>query len=950
MIDWTTPSKRLALAALAALAALLLTAPTALGAFQLKPGLQGFDGSTTLQNGDPATQAGSHPFSAQTSFFFTTISTPGGREWPSGTLKNSVVELPPGFVANPQSYPTCTDAQLVGVTGAQPECSPSSQVGVLLVRNGGGPVGFTINQLGALYNMERPDGTPAVLGANIASNLVHLVAHIRNGSDYGATVINQNASQTVNITGITVVAWGTPAAPVFDSQRKPEPGPSAAPLKPFVTLPTSCVGPVETRLHVDTWEGEEANASFLSHDNTTPTPNPIGNTGCASLEFTPSLAARPTTNVADSASGLDVNLHIPQSSFDNPNTTVQANLRDTTVVLPEGLTVNPSAANGLGACSPSQVGLTSAVGVSPITYTEDEAQCPDAAKVGSAEVTSPLVDHPIQGGVYLATPHDNPFGSLLALYLVANDPEIGLKLKLAGEVTPDPVTGQLTATFEENPQLPFEDLDLRFFGGAGGALRTPATCGTYTTNSTLTPWSAPDSGPPTSLTDAWAIERGPGGNCASSAAQLPNSASFDAGTVSPIAGAKTPLVVNLRREDGTQQFFSLTLSPPQGLVGKLAGIPYCSEDALAAAAAKSGRAEEASSSCPQASYVGSVTASAGAGPAPYNAPGKAYLTGPYKGAPLSLAIVTPATAGPFDLGTIVVRTALYVDSKTTQITAVSDPIPSILQGIPLDVRSVQVKMDRPDFTLNPSSCDPSTFGGQLMSTLGQTAPLQSRFQVGECGRLGFKPKLTLALKGGTKRTGHPALTATLQMPDGNANLAAISVALPHSEFLDQSHIGTVCTRVQFAADQCPAASVYGTATVTTPLLDYPLTGNVHLRSSSNPLPDLVPDLRGPAIQPIKLESAGRVDSVNGGIRNTFEFIPDAPFTKLTLQMQGGKKGLLENSTNLCQKVQKATVKYTAHNGATLEAHPVLKAECKGKKKKPKKSKRVAKRHGRSVTR
>ena len=943
-----TMGGKFALSALTVLAALLLTAPMAFGAFQLKPGLQGFDGSTTLQNGDPATQAGSHPFTAQTSYFFTTVNTPGGREWGSGTLKDSFVELPAGFVANPQSYPTCTDVELVG-NGGSATCSQSSQVGTLILRTAGGPVGTAINQVGALYNMERPDGTPGVLGANIASNLVHLVAHIRNGSDYGVTISNQNASQTVNIIGVTVTAWGTPASPSFDSQRKPAGGPSSAPLKPFVTLPTSCVGPVETRLHVTTWEGEEANASFLSHDNTTPTPNPIGATGCASLEFTPSLEARPTTNVADSASGLDVNLHIPQSSFDNPNTTVQANLKDTTVSLPEGLTVNPSAANGLSACSPSQVGLTSATGVAPITYTEAGAQCPNAAKVGSAEIISPLVDHPVQGGVYLATPHENPFGSLLALYLVAADPEIGLKLKLAGEVTPNPVTGQLTATFEENPQLPFEDLELRFFGGAGGALRTPATCGTYTTTSSLTPWSAPDSGPPASLSDAWAIERGPGGSCASSVAQLPNSASFDAGTITPIAGAKSPLVVNLRREDGTQQFSSLTLSPPQGLVGKLAGIPYCSEGALAAAAAKSGRAEEANPSCSQASYVGSVNASAGAGPAPYNAPGKAYLTGPYKGAPLSLAIVTPATAGPFDLGTIVIRTALFVDSKTAQITAVSDPIPTILQGIPLDVRSVQVKMDRPDFTLNPTSCDPSTFGGQLMSTLGQTAPLQSRFQVGECGRLGFKPQLKLALKGGTKRSGHPALTATLQVPAGSANLASISVALPHSEFLDQSHIGTVCTRVQFAADACPADSVYGTATVTTPLLDYPLTGNVYLRSSNNPLPDLVPDLRGPAFQPIKLESAGRVDSVKGGIRNTFEFIPDAPFTKLTLQMQGGKKGLLENSTDLCKKAKKATVKYSAHNGATLEAHPVLRAECKGKKK-PKKSKRVAKRHARGATR
>jgi hypothetical protein len=294
---------------------------------------------------------------------------------------------------------------------------------------------------------------------------------------------------------------------------------------------------------------------------------------------------------------------------------------------------------------------------------------------------------------------------------------------------------------------------------------------------------------------------------------------------------------------------------------------------------------------------------------------------------LSIAIVTPATAGPFDLGTIVVRTALFVDRRSAQITAVSDEIPTELEGIGLDVRSIQVKMDRPDFTINPTSCDPSAFTGRVRSTLGVDTPLQSRFQVGECEGLPFEPNLRLTLKGGTRRGAHPALTAVLRMPEGSANPAAISVALPHSEFLEQGHIRTVCTRVQFAADQCPPGAVYGTATVTTPLLDYPLQGNVYLRSSNNPLPDLVLDFRGPAYQPLKLESAGRVDSVNGGIRNTFEFIPDAPFTKLTLRMQGGKKGLLVNSRDICKQAGKARVKYSAHNGASFEAHPALKAEC-----------------------
>jgi hypothetical protein len=386
-------------------------------------------------------------------------------------------------------------------------------------------------------------------------------------------------------------------------------------------------------------------------------------------------------------------------------------------------------------------------------------------------------------------------------------------------------------------------------------------------------------------------------------------------------------VVNLHREDGSQQFSSVTLTPPPGLVARLAGTATCPDSALAAAAAKSGTEEQAHPSCPAASEVGSVYAQAGAGPAPYNAPGKVYLTGPYKGAPLSLAIVTPAVAGPFDLGTIVVRTALNIDPMTAQVTAVSDPIPTILQGIPLDIRSVSIRLDKPQFALNPTSCDPGTVGGSLLSTAGNTAALSSHFQLAECGQLKFKPSLSLSLKGGTRRGSYPALTAVLRTRPGDANIAATSVALPHSEFLAQNHIRTVCTRVQFAAGTCPAGSIYGKVTVQTPLLDAPLTGPVYLRSSSHKLPDLVLDLHGPASQPIHLEAASRIDSVNGGIRNSFEFVPDVPFTKLTLQMQGGKKSLLVNSSNICTTTNKADVNYSAHNGLTAEAQLALTVKC-----------------------
>jgi hypothetical protein len=391
------------------------------------------------------------------------------------------------------------------------------------------------------------------------------------------------------------------------------------------------------------------------------------------------------------------------------------------------------------------------------------------------------------------------------------------------------------------------------------------------------------------------------------------------------------------------------------MTGKLAGIAQCSDAALATAASKSGNQEKSSPSCPASSQIGTVDVAAGAGPAPYHAQGTAYLTGPYKGAPLSMAILTPATAGPFDLGTVVVRVALRLDPSTGQITATSDPLPHILQGIPLDIRSAAVKLDRPNFTRNGTSCNPSAFSGSLTSTLSQVAPLSERFQLGECTGLPFKPKLGIRLIGGTKRGSHPALKATLTMPEGGANIAKASVALPHSEFLDQAHIGTVCTRVQFAegdgnGSACPAASIYGHATATSPLVDYPLTGPAYLRSSSNKLPDLVIALKGPASQPVAIDAAARIDSVKGGIRSTFEGIPDLPVSSFVLEMEGGKKGLLQNSTNICKGTNKATGEFDGQNGKVAELSPVLKDSKCGKARKHRGKGAKAKRHRRAQQR
>jgi hypothetical protein len=839
---------------------------------------------------------------------------------PNQEIHDAHVLTPPGLVANPIAYPQCTEAQLATAT-----CPSDSQIGNFEIRAGDGS-----SALLPMYNMVPPAGDPALFGWTIGLVWVHLRPVIQ--PDGGFSIDTLGINQLASVSGATATFWGVPADPAHDDERWgpgcPGSCPSTAPLKPYLTAPTSCTGPQTTTMRADSWQNIGA---FVEYGFVTP-----GNDGCNALDFSPTIEARPTTNVADAPSGLDVDVHTPQREECDPGPPLsceaaEAHLKDTVLTLPEGLTINPSGANGLGTCSPAQIGIDAETGAPDAS----KPNCPNASRIGSVEVETPLVDHTLPGSVYLATPYDNPFDSLIAIYIVIDDAGSGILQKLKGEVSLDPTTGRLTTTVPDAPQLPFEHFKVHIFGGAQGALRTPAVCGNYEATSTLTPWSAPDSGPPATPSDTWSIDQAAdGGSCPSSNGARPNSTTLNAGTESPVAGSYSPLVVNLRRPDGSQEISSVSIGLPPGLTGKLAGVEYCPEAALAAAAGKSGAAEKASPSCPAASRIGSVSVAAGAGPAPYWTQGTAYLTGPYRGAPLGMAIVTPATAGPFDLGTVVVRAALQVDPETAQITAVSDTIPSILEGIPLNITQALIRADRPQFTRTGTNCNPFAFSGQLVSTLGQTAALSSRYQLGECSSLGFRPKLGLRIFGKTRRGANPRFRAVLRMPEGGANIARAQVTLPRSVLLDQAHIRTVCTRVQYAERTCPAASIYGYARAWSPLLDQPLQGPVYLRSSSNQLPDLVASLDGQ----VHVDLVGRIDSVKGGIRNTFEAVPDVPVSVFVLNMQGGAKGLLQNSINVCRTKQRATALFDGQNGKAGDLKPVLRAQC-GKKRRQKKQRR-----------
>jgi hypothetical protein len=862
-----------------------------------------FDGQLRNIDGSPATQAASHA-DLTTTFVFPTKEGLLGPT-PDGNFKDAIVTLPPGMIGDPTAAPRCTQAQLAqGYFGS---CPDSTQIGTVVIGQA-----HTVMPPIPVYNLVPPPGVAAQFGFSFLETIVRFDATVvRRDGAYVIEVGSRNTSVTLPIVSAETTFWGVPADPRHDPSRgsllgcndAPAPGtvfppcPPHTAKAPFMTMPSDCqAGPSVTKLRATSWQEPQTHeATYTSH---LPGGEPVGVAGCENLSFKGALDLQPDSRTADSPAGLTVELSL--ANEENPDGLGSPPLKDAVVQLPEGMRISAAGANGAAGCSPAQIRLESTA----------DASCPDASKLGSLQIKTPVLDEPLGGSVYLATQGTNPFNSLLAIYLVAEGP--GFTIKLPGKVEADPVTGRLTTSFSGNPQMPFTELSMRLDGGPSAAIVTPSTCGTYTTEYRLSSWA----GHTVQGRSSFKVDQG----CERSASFAPG---FQAGSANPLAGAHSPFSLRVTRPDGQPNVGSIEATLPEGLLAKLAGVALC------------GEAEAATGNCPAASQVGSATVGVGAGiaplyvPQPGKAPTAVYLAGPYKGAPYSLVAKVPAQAGPFDLGTVAVRNALRVDPTTAQVTASSDPLPQILQGIPIAYRDIRVDVDRPQFTINPTSCDPMRIDGTIGSSAGQSAKVSDRFQVGSCERLGFKPALKLKVSGGTKRGSYTKLRAELNAPKGQANIGKASVALPHSIFLAQEHIRTICTRVQYAARQCPAASVYGWARAFTPLLDKPLEGPVYLRSSSNELPDLLASLDGQ----IHIDLAGRIDSVNGGIRTTFEAVPDAPVSKFVISMKGGKKSLLVNSTNLCRGVNHAVVKMDGHNGKAHDFQPVVGNSCgkKGKK-------------------
>jgi len=937
-------------ALLLALGSLALSGAAAQASFGFLAGSEGFDVAVQDEGGvGVKTQAGSHPYAISTSVNVA-----------EGDLRNLDLEPPGGLIENPSAVSKCSQDRFhearsspFEATRSGESCPALSQIGTIEIRSDA--LGNPVRTFG-LFNLEPPSGFPAQIGASPFGVPMVFTPRLREASgEYGITLALRNLSQRIAIHGFTLDIWGNPwglshngergnclneAEPTFPWAKCPisPPQPDHTPFA-YLTLPASCSGPLAFKAIASAWgQTTPVTATVPSRDEEG---NPAGLKGCNILRFEPLTFAQPTNFRASSATGFDFSLTPKEEALTDYKNNVPSQPRTAVVTLPEGMTINPSLAAGLGVCTPG--GYAAETATSP-----PGAGCPENSKIGKFTVTSPLFEDLIEGAIFLAEPDDratatpgaeNPFNSLLAVYLIAKSPERGILVKVAGQLQADPVSGQLTAVFERLPQLPYSNLKIHFREGQRAPLITPAACGSFTTRIDLSPWNDPNAHALTS--SAFGLDKGIGPNGACPSGTPPFAAGATGGTLNSNSGSYTPFYLHLTRTDAEQEITSYSATLPKGLTGRLAGIPFCPDQAIEAAKSRTGSEEERSPSCPAASQVGRTTAGYGVGPVLAYAPGKMYLAGPYKGSALSLVAIDSAKVGPFDLGTIVIRSAFKVDPHTAALSidsAASDPIPHIIDGIPLHLRDIRVYIDRPDFTHNPTSCDAASFTSTLTGAGARfadpsddsSATIANRFQPFNCSARAFKPKLSFHLRGKSNRGGHPALRAVLKARPQDANVKRVVVTMPHTEFLAQDHIREICTRARFDAQSCPADSAYGKAVAYTPLLDEPLRGPVYLRSSDNPLPDLVADLHSGAIR-IVLE--GRIDSVGAGqLRASFDGLPDAPLDRFVLNMAGGKRGLLVNSANLCTATSPALARMVGQNNQGYALSAPLQANCSKKKK------------------
>ncbi|HEV7936647.1 MAG TPA: hypothetical protein VGP18_01315 [Solirubrobacteraceae bacterium] len=899
-------------------------------------GIEDFELRPEAEGGAPDAQAGSHPFQLTNVLDFTQTAEGTGEEVePVELPRDLTFALPPGVLGNSTAVARCTASQFSKQDNSLPvigdECPPDTQIGVAT------NTFFLKGQIGnvsepvPLFNLVPEAGEPARFGF-VAGGVFPIIldTSVRDGDgeNYGVTVSVDNITQLSDLLANEVTFWGTPGDPRHDASRgyrcldgtvgcvaAKETHPNA-----FLLMPTSCPAnpatePFSASMTARSWL-EPAGGSYpeATYDLSDELGDPLGLDGCNQLPFAPRAEAEPTSDAATTSSGLSFDLYVNDEGLTSPEGLAQSQLEKAVVSLPVGMTANPSVAAGLSACTLAQYeseDLASTPGTG----------CPNESDIGTVEVESPLVTQKIDGSVFLAKQDENPFGSLIGLYVVAKNPELGVMIRVAGKVEPNPVTGQLVTTFEGIPQLPFSHFHFAFRQGQRAPLATPAACGTYTTNAELTPYSAPDA--PLHDTATFSITTGPEGAPCPAGGTPPFSPAVTTGLVNNSAGSYSPMYLQVTRKDTEQEITRVSAQLPSGLTANLSGVPFCPDADIEAAKSKSGASEEAEPSCPAASQIGHTEVGVGVGGTLAWSAGRLYLAGPYNGAPFSVVALNSAKVGPFDLGTVVVREALSINPETAVVTIdakASDPIPHILDGIVIHARDIRVYVDRPDFTLNPTSCNPTKFSvtvdgaGADPANPADQAPVtvNDPFQDADCANLAFKPSFKVTTSGKTSRANGASLSVKLAYPNApqgtQTNIRSVKVDLPRQLPSRLTTLQHACTEQQFAANPagCPAASRVGTAKAITPILPEALTGPAYFVSyGAAKFPELVVVLQGYGVT---IELHGETFISNGITSSTFRTVPDQPVTSFELTLPEGPYSALGAPLGLCNLTKTTTVK------------------------------------------
>ena len=926
--------------------------PFGVSSFALRPEAAG---------GGLVTQAGSHLFQLTTTLVVNESVVEKGSLTPNGeTERRSVgaakdlrVKLPPGLIGNPTPVPRCSLGNFLKEqpNNRGPSCSAKTVVGVANVTVGlyigGNYIVFPVVQ--PVFNLEPAVGEPARFGFAVNDEVpVLLATSVRTGGDYGVTVSAINISHEVEFLSNEITIWGVPGDARHNSSRGEEclkseyeqafgqgggcvTSEEEANPPPLLSMPTGCTGPLQTSVEADSWQEPH---NVLSLPSTQPLP---AMDGCDRLPFGSSISVTPDGQQASTPTGLTVGVHIPQDSTLDAGGLSEAAVKDTTVALPEGLQISSAGAGGLLACSTEQVGFTGVEAPGgTLLYTPSAVGCPDASKVGTVEIKTPLLPEPLVGAAYLAAQDQNPFGSLIALYLYAEDPVAGVRVKLAGEVELNEATGQIVTVFPNSPQVPFEEAKLHFFGGARAPLSTPPLCGSYTSTASIVPWSGNE---PSKSSSTFEITSGPNG--ASCSSPRPFQPGFEAGTTSVQAGGFSPLTMTMSRPDADQALGKLSVVFPPGVSAGLRGVRLCEEP------------QAATGECPAESQIGTVTVSAGLGGDPYPVEtGKAYITGPYEGDPFGVDVVVPAVAGPFNLGTEVVRSKVDVDPTDAHLTVVSDAFPTMLDGIPLQLQHINVTVNRPSFVFNPTSCEPMKLTGVLGSSEGATANVATPFQVTNCAALSFKPEFAVSTSAKTSRTEGASLHVSLTLPNTPrgtaANVAKVKVSLPKQLPSPLKTLQKACTEKVFAENpsNCPKASRVGEAKVETPVLEGPLTGPAYFVSHGGAkYPELIIVLTGE--DGVTVQVHGETFISKAGITTaTFGTVPDVPFSNFELELPQREYPALTANGNLCKGTLLMPTEMVGQNGLKINHETTISVTGCPKSAHRKASKKKTKHHKR----